>query len=166
MYVLRILLWIWLSLVGRCGRTVSLHSAPMCALRNYRIVGPRLGHTVRCFAWGGTPLGSPRRRRHHRATSECRYCVMHHSSAAVTPGGAAAAVWESPIVALVPSGFPLLHFKFVGSEYSYYCCIAVWILRRPFAPTRQGGATTGCKVSRLPASNIILLTLLTFKDKF
>ena len=101
---------------------------------------------------GGNSIGSPRRRRHHRATSECRYCVMHHSSVAVTPGGAAAAVLESPIVALVPNGFPLLHFKFVGSEYSHYCCIAVWILRRPLAPTRQGGATPGCNVSRLPAS--------------
>ena len=37
---------------------------------------------------------------------------MHHSCAAVTPGGAAAVVLESPIVALVPSGFPLLHLNF------------------------------------------------------
>ena len=57
MYVLRILLWIWLSLVGRCGRTVSLHSARMCALPNSRVVGPRLGHTVQCFALEGSRLG-------------------------------------------------------------------------------------------------------------
>ena len=55
---------------------------------------------------GGTPLGSRRRRRHHRATSECRYCVMHHSSAAVTPGCAAADVLESTIVSVNIDCFP------------------------------------------------------------
>ena len=40
-----------------------------------------------------------------------RHSVMHLSSAAVLTVGAAAAVLESLIVALVPSGFPLLHFE-------------------------------------------------------